>query len=476
MKRRQAYSSAVLIVGYGLLASPSQAFVAPSPPCSSGASRHERHHSRASKANTALAMAWGPAEKAEILSGLVDWQERDADGVGAADIQILTESSPTAVLTRYYESLAKGEAQEMLLVAPSCTIESECTTALEAALSSSCTSKVYHPDVEQGLGGKAPHLALWHEGVASEELSSSDLEQQTTTLSKKAVMEEVFLWLQRTMLGMVDDEEEDFVDLGRKLLTVHRYVVVKATNEVELSQAFWQEATALAKHGVEAAAEKEKKDAEEAAKQKAKRDADEAARVAAAEGANGDEAEKPANKEGGDDDDDSETEKLEVTGSTEEKKVATQEAEEEEDVLQKSGLGGGDDPREASVLMALPGFRFKDRAIFEEVVREKLVAPLKTLSPFGEEGIELSADIYAGEDLKFPVMIVSPQLKTFEAPEGGYKFIYKGEEKDADEYIRTEELKMAEKANQRRETVTVEQDPLFGPRSPPPPPADEDSN
>lgn len=85
-----------------------------------------------------------------------------------------------------------------------------------------------------------------------------------------------------------------------------------------------------------------------------------------------------------------------------------------------------------------------------------------------------------GLDPRFPVMIVSPQLKTFEAPEGGYKFIYKGEEKDADEYIRTEELKMAEKANEQRETVMVEQDPLFGPRSPlppqTPPPADEDSN
>ncbi|CAM9099157.1 unnamed protein product [Ectocarpus sp. 4 AP-2014] len=473
MKRRQVYSSAVLIAGYGLLASPSQAFIAPSP-CSSSANRHERHRYRVSNANTALSMAWGPAEKAEILSGLIDWQERDVDGVGAADVQILTESSPTAVLTRYYESLAKGEAQQMLLVAPSCTIESGCTTALEAALSSSCISKVYHPDVEQGLGGKAPHLALWHQGVAAEELSpSSDLEQKTASVSKKAVMEEVFLWLQRTMLGMVDDEEEDFVELGRKLLTVHRYVVVKATTEVELSQAFWQEATALAKHGVEAAAEKKKKDAEETTTKKAKQDADEAARVAAAE-VEEEEAERPENRDG------AKTESLEVTGSTKEKEADTEENK-DEDVLKKSGLGGGDDPREASVLMALPGFRFKDRAIFGEFVREKLVAPLRTLSPFGEEGIELSAVIYAGEDLKFPVMIVSPQLKTFEAPEGGYKFIYKGEEKDANEYIRTEELKMAERADERRETVAVEQDPLFGPRYPPPqtpPPlsADEDSN
>lgn len=166
-------------------------------------------------------------------------------------------------------------------------------------------------------------------------------------------MEEVFLWLQRTMLGMVDDEEEDFVELGRKLLTVHRYVVVKATTEVELSQAFWQEATALAKHGVEAAAEKKKKkDAEETAKQKAKQDADEAARVAGAE-VEEEEAERPENK------DDAKTESLEVTGSTKEKEVDTEEKKEEEDVLKNSGLGGGDDPREASVLMALPGFRFK---------------------------------------------------------------------------------------------------------------------
>ena len=78
-------------------------------------------------------------------------------------------------------------------------------------------------------------------------------------------MEEVFLWLQRTMLGMVDDEEEVFVDLGRKLLTVHKYAVINATTEAELSRAFWKEATALAKHGVTAAAEKEKKDTQRAA-------------------------------------------------------------------------------------------------------------------------------------------------------------------------------------------------------------------
>lgn len=48
-------------------------------------------------------------------------------------------------------------------VAPSCSIESDSAKVVEAALSSAFVSRVYHPDVEQGLGGKAPHLALWHE-------------------------------------------------------------------------------------------------------------------------------------------------------------------------------------------------------------------------------------------------------------------------------------------------------------------------
>lgn len=42
----------------------------------------------------------------------------------------------------------------------------------------------------------------------------------------------------------------------------------------------------------------------------------------------------------------------------------------------------------------------QDRATFEEFVKDKLAAPLKALSPLGVEGVELSADIYAGEDLK----------------------------------------------------------------------------
>lgn len=41
-------------------------------------------------------MVWSAEERMEIKQGLADWQERDVDGVGAADIKILTESSPTA--------------------------------------------------------------------------------------------------------------------------------------------------------------------------------------------------------------------------------------------------------------------------------------------------------------------------------------------------------------------------------------------
>lgn len=113
-------------------------------------------------------------------------------------------------------------------------------------------------------------------------------------VSQTAVMEEVFLWLQRTMLGMVDDEEETFVELGRKLLTVHKYVVANATTEADLSRAFWAEASALTKHVVDAVENI---------------------------------------KDGS----------VVVGGASE------------------GGIGGGGDPREDSVLLALPGFRFKVR-------------------------------------------------------------------------------------------------------------------
>lgn len=74
---------------------------------------------------------------------------------------------------------------------------------------------------------------------------------------------------------------------------------------------------------------------------------------------------------------------------------------------------------------------------------------------------------------RFPVIIMSPLLEKFEAPEGGYKFINgRGEEQDADEYIRVQELKLAEEANERMKQQ--EQNPLFGPRSPSP--VDEDSS
>lgn len=186
-------------------------------------------------------------------------------------------------------------------------------------------------------------------------------------------MDEVFLWLQRTMLGMVDDEEEVFVELGRKLLTVHKYVVVNATTEAELSRAFWHEATTLARHGVVAAAEKEKKDAEEAAKKaaekaaekRAKREAERTAAEGARASAEGAEAtggvvEADAGGEARQEDEGAgrgEEAKETGTGAA----VEEEDADEEEDVLKASGLGGGNNPKEDSVLLALPGFRFQAR-------------------------------------------------------------------------------------------------------------------
>lgn len=109
------------------------------------------------------------------------------------------------------------------------------------------------------------------------------------SVSEESVMEEIFQWLQRTLLGMVDSDEARFIDLGRKLLTVHKYVVVNATTEAELSRSFWAEATELAKRSSVAA------------------------------------------------------ERM---------------AEKTEDEAPGHGVGGGADPREDSVLLAVPGFRF----------------------------------------------------------------------------------------------------------------------
>lgn len=169
-------------------------------------------------------------------------------------------------------------------------------------------------------------------------------------------MEEVFLWLQRTMLGMVDDEEEVFVELGRKLLTVHKYVVVNATTEAELSRAFWQEAAALAKHGVTAAAEKEKKDAQRAADQAEKEAAEQEAKAAEEKIKTGGAEGAGASTEEADAGEGMRADKVEQATEEEEG------AEDVEDVLKASGLGGGDNPKEDSVLLALPGFRFKVRA------------------------------------------------------------------------------------------------------------------
>jgi len=80
-----------LLASYGLLAREGFAFLAPSPRSPSAHRRGTDHHD-----SPALSMAWSAEERTEILRGLVDWQERDLEGVGAAGVKILTESSPTA--------------------------------------------------------------------------------------------------------------------------------------------------------------------------------------------------------------------------------------------------------------------------------------------------------------------------------------------------------------------------------------------
>lgn len=68
--------------------------------------------------------------------------------------------------------------------------------------------------------------------------------------------------------------------------------------------------------------------------------------------------------------------------------------------------------------------------------------------------------------MRFPVIILSPYLEQFDAPEDGYKFINgRGEEQDAEDYIRESEHKLAQQAAER--AAKLEQNPLFPPMFPP---------
>lgn len=64
----------------------------------------------------------------------------------------------------YPQTARKFHLVRRLQVAPSCSIEGGSTDVVERALSSACSSRVYHPESEAG-DRKAPHFALWHEGI-----------------------------------------------------------------------------------------------------------------------------------------------------------------------------------------------------------------------------------------------------------------------------------------------------------------------
>lgn len=109
MKRGHPCSGTTLLAGYSLLACVGCAFVVklppPATPVAAAASRVSRlglvgtsSRPRLGRQTCHVAMAassWSSEERARLLGSLADWQERD-ELIGAADIKILKESSPTA--------------------------------------------------------------------------------------------------------------------------------------------------------------------------------------------------------------------------------------------------------------------------------------------------------------------------------------------------------------------------------------------
>lgn len=172
---------------------------------------------------------------------IANWVSSGPDGVTVdSRIELVRPGGLSSVLARYFASTAAGKEGAVVCAPDLVSGTEEFYGELETLLQSSSNEfkALYSPTAEKGPSW-APYLSIRHD------ISPAVPARDVTMPEDTAVMDSVFLWLQRQLLSFEDESEDEFVILGRKLLSVSRYVVTPATSTSDLTACFWEQAARM---------------------------------------------------------------------------------------------------------------------------------------------------------------------------------------------------------------------------------------
>mmetsp|Transcript_39628 Transcript_39628/g.79825 ORF Transcript_39628/g.79825 Transcript_39628/m.79825 type:complete len:356 (-) Transcript_39628:147-1214(-) len=177
-------------------------------------------------------------EEKEAISALKGW-----DGFpGSSRIVCAPQQSDAAVMSTFFKEVVScpsdGKA-DTLLVSPNCKSSgnSEAMKRMAEYFKECC------PWSDTTLLEGAPHASFTFTSKKIEKTA----EGKSETLSEQEVMGKVLDWFTSFLIGM--DDEEEYVEVGRALLSVKRYAVSQARTPEALKETFWAEVSTLAEAG-----------------------------------------------------------------------------------------------------------------------------------------------------------------------------------------------------------------------------------
>mmetsp|Transcript_7222 Transcript_7222/g.9531 ORF Transcript_7222/g.9531 Transcript_7222/m.9531 type:complete len:341 (+) Transcript_7222:135-1157(+) len=205
---------------------------------------HQSKQVNLQRSSLSAPMMMASDQQAEVA--FMDWLGIE----NAPSVASTIADSPAGVMAAYWRSVS-STSKDTVLVAPSAGKEwtPEQVTTVNDLMETTCSSfdKIYHPHSDDA-DLQSPYLALRHGGSSACSMSSTSTESAVTlTPERNEIMEGIFTWFQNQLLNFESDE--DFIDLGRKLLTIQEYVISDSTNKANLLADCWAEAAKLSVPG-----------------------------------------------------------------------------------------------------------------------------------------------------------------------------------------------------------------------------------
>lgn len=174
-------------------------------------------------------------DASEALKQVQDWGGAPANSKFVCS----TCKSDAGAMAEFFSEVSsgqKGAAEPMIFVAPNCrsATDTKAMQRLVEHLKRSCDSA----NVQYLEGAPQPALSMLPQVSAPE---------PQTDLTQEEVMGTVLDWFQSMLVTLTD--EEDFIEIGRILLSVKKYTVNNAVSPERFQAGFWAEVAKLVEAG-----------------------------------------------------------------------------------------------------------------------------------------------------------------------------------------------------------------------------------